>query len=137
MTSKAAHHIKLRENSVRDWVQDKTLNVVHVAGKINSVNIFMKEMKGGAHFCYLRDSFMIRLSDFVNVSLLDLHHAHQRSPQFTLAAALVSLASGCTSYMAALASTSFCHTLSNVSHLCSAGRYLFWKYHSLVPSGLL
>jgi hypothetical protein len=80
---------------------------------------------------------MIRLSDFVNDSLLDLHHACQRSPQVTLAAALVSLASGCTSYMAALASSSFCHTLSNVSHLCSAGRHLFRKYHSLVPSGLL
>ncbi len=137
MTSKAAHHIKLRENSNREWVQDKTLNVVHVAVKINPADIFTKEMKDGAHFCHLRDSFMIRLSDCVNGSLLDLPHAHQRSPQVTLAAALVSLASGCTSYMAALASFSSCYTLSNVSHLCNAGWHLFRKYLSLVPSCLL
>jgi hypothetical protein len=80
---------------------------------------------------------MICLSDFANDSLLDLYHARQLSPQLTPAAALVSLASGCASYMAALASSSFCHTLSNASHLCSAGQHLFWKYHSLVPSGLL
>jgi hypothetical protein len=68
-------------------------------------------MKDGDHFRRLRDSFMIPLSDFVNDSLLDFHHTHQRCPQVTPAAALVSLASGCTSYMAALATSSFCHTL--------------------------
>jgi hypothetical protein len=137
MTSKAACHIELHENSIRDWVQDKTLNVVHVAGKVNPANIFTKEMKDGGNFCRLRDSFMICFSDFVNDSLLDLHHACQCSPQVTPAAALISFASGCTSYIAALASSSFCHTLRNVSHLCSAGQHLFRKYHSLVPSGLL
>jgi hypothetical protein len=66
MTSKVACHIKLCENSIWEWVQDKTLNVVHVAGKIHPADIFTKEMKGGAHFRRLRDSFMICLSDFVN-----------------------------------------------------------------------
>jgi hypothetical protein len=89
MTSKAAHHIKLCENSIRERVQDKTLNVVHVAGKVNPANIFTKEMMDGAHFCHLRDSFMIHLSDFMNDSLLHLHHACQQSPQVTPAAALV------------------------------------------------
>jgi hypothetical protein len=45
MTSKAACHIKLHENSIWEWVQNKTLNVIHVAGKINPTNIFTKEMK--------------------------------------------------------------------------------------------
>ena len=40
MTSKAARHIELRENLVRKWVQDKSLAVKHVAGKINPSNIF-------------------------------------------------------------------------------------------------
>ncbi len=80
MTSKAARHIELRENSIQEWVQDKTLNIVHVAGKVNPANIFTKEMKDGAHFCCLRDSFMLCLSDFVNDSLLYLHHACQQSP---------------------------------------------------------
>ena len=50
MTSKAACHIELRENSVRQWVQDKTLSVKDVAGKTNLANIFTKEMRDGAHF---------------------------------------------------------------------------------------
>jgi hypothetical protein len=137
MTSKAAHHIELRENSIREWVQDKTLNLLHVAGKVNPADIFTKEMKDSAHFHHLRDSFMVCLSDFVNDSLLYLHHARQCSHKVTPTTALVSLARGCTSYMAALTSTSFCHTVSNVSHLSSAGQHLFRNHHCLVPSGLL
>ncbi len=95
MTSKAARHIELRENSVREWVQDKTISVKHVAGKTNPADIFTKaEMRDGAHFRRLRDSFMSRLSDFVNDSLLESHHARQRSPHVvTPVAAWVSLAS--------------------------------------------
>jgi hypothetical protein len=59
MTSKAAHHIELWENSVREWVQNKTINVQHVSGKINSADIFTKEMRDGAHFRHLRDFFHV------------------------------------------------------------------------------
>jgi hypothetical protein len=55
---KAAWHIELRENSVREWIQDKTISVKHVAGKINPAVIFTKEMRDGAHSRRLRDSFM-------------------------------------------------------------------------------
>jgi hypothetical protein len=51
MTSKAARHIELRNNSVREWVQDKTLNVKHVAGKINPADIFTKEISPYRHSC--------------------------------------------------------------------------------------
>jgi hypothetical protein len=121
MTSKAARHIKLQENSIREWVQNKTLKVVHVAGKLNPADIFTKEMKDGAHFHHLRDLFMTCLSDFMNDSLLELHHSHQRSQPITPMAAFVCLISGCSSYIAALASISFSPTLSNVSHLCNLG----------------
>jgi hypothetical protein len=50
MTSKAARHIELRKNSVREWVQDKTISVKHVAGKTNPADIFNKEMRDGIHF---------------------------------------------------------------------------------------
>ncbi len=53
MTSKAAYRIELRENSVREWVQNKTINVRHVSGKINLADIFTKEMRDGAHFRHL------------------------------------------------------------------------------------
>lgn len=135
--SKVACHIELRKNSIQEWVHDKTLNIIHVAGKFNPDNIFTKEMKDGAHFYCLRDSFMLCLSDFVNDSLLDLHQARQQFHQVTPAAALVGIASGCISYMAALASNSFCRTLTNVSNLCRAGLHLIWKHHHLIPSNLL
>ena len=60
MTSKAACQIEIRENSVREWVQDKSLAVKHVAGNINPSDIFTKEMRDGTHFRRLRDSFMSR-----------------------------------------------------------------------------
>jgi hypothetical protein len=50
MTSKAACHIELQENSIRKWVQDKTLDVLHVAGILNPADIFTKEMHNGTHF---------------------------------------------------------------------------------------
>jgi hypothetical protein len=50
MTLKAACHIKFRENLVREWVQDGSLKVLHIAGKTNPVDIFTKEMRDGTHF---------------------------------------------------------------------------------------
>jgi hypothetical protein len=50
MTSKAACHIELRESLVCEWVQDKTLKVLHVAGKTNLADIFTKEMRDGTRF---------------------------------------------------------------------------------------
>ena len=68
MTLKATHHIELRENSVREWVQDKSLKVLHVAGKDNVSDIFTKEMRDVAHFCRLCDAFMCQLADSVYCS---------------------------------------------------------------------
>lgn len=65
MTMKATRHMEQRETSVREWVQDKTLNVYHVKGTCNPADIFTKEMKDGVHFRRLRDSFMTRSSSFL------------------------------------------------------------------------
>jgi hypothetical protein len=86
MTSKAAQHIKLCKNSIWEWVQDKTLQVEHVSRKINPADIFTKEMRDGMHFRRLRDSFISRLSTFLNNSILVVHHASQHTPH-TLAPA--------------------------------------------------
>ncbi len=86
MTSKAAHHIELSENSICEWVQDKTL-VEHVSGKINPADIFTKEMRDGAHFRCVRDLFMSCLSDFLSESILAVHHASQRDPTLVTPAA--------------------------------------------------
>ena len=50
MTTKQIRHMEMRENAVREWVQDSSLKVVHVPGRINPADIFMKEMRDGAHF---------------------------------------------------------------------------------------
>ena len=65
---KNVRHLELRENCTRELVQNGTINVLHVAGKINPSDIFTKEMKDGTHYRRLRDSFMCRLSDFSRIT---------------------------------------------------------------------
>jgi hypothetical protein len=138
MTLKAACHIELRENSVCKWVQDKTLKVIHVAGKTNPADIFTKKMRDGTHFWWLRDSFMSRLSDFLSTSVFAVHHAWQHSSHsMAPAAARVSLSSGDSPFMSVLASSSFFWTVSNISHLSSAGRHLLWRTHGFTPLSVL
>jgi hypothetical protein len=108
MSSKAACHIELWENSVHKWTQSKLLTVKHVSGKLNPSDIFTKEMCDGTHFWRLRNSFMSRLSNFVNVSLLAVHHGRQSALSSIPAAAHAVLAAGPLSYFSALASSSFC-----------------------------
>jgi hypothetical protein len=65
MTTKQTRHMEQRENSVREWVQERTIAVRHVSGKCNPADLFTKEMKDGAHFRRLRDSFMCRAAVFL------------------------------------------------------------------------
>jgi hypothetical protein len=50
MTTKQICYMEMRENAVREWVQDAFLKVLHVLGWINPADIFTKEMRDGAHF---------------------------------------------------------------------------------------
>ena len=50
MTTRQIRHMEKRENVVREWVQDASLKVLHVPGRINPADIFSKEMQDGAHF---------------------------------------------------------------------------------------
>jgi hypothetical protein len=130
MTSKAARHIELRKNLIWEWVQDKMLDVIHIAGKLNPADIFTKEMCNGMHFQRLRDSFMSCLSDFLSTSLLTVHHACLRNPnQLIPVVARVTLTNCVSQYFTALASSSFCQMLMNISHLCSSGRQLLRGLH--------
>jgi hypothetical protein len=134
---KAARHIELHENSVREWVHDNTLNVVNVPGKVNPADIFTKEIRDGVHFQRLRDSFMSRLSDFLNDSILAIHHASQRTPTtVTPATAPVQAVGSSLDYFTALSSSLIFRTLGNISHLCSAGWHLFQRLHGFVPAHL-
>ncbi len=137
MTSKAVQYIELCENSVCKWVQDKTVSVKHVAGKVNPADIFTKDMQNGMQFCCLHDSFMSWLSNFNNVSLLETHHAHQRSPHSVApSAAWVALtyaSLNASSYFSALAANMFCWSITAIFHLSSAGHQLLWGLHGYIP----
>jgi hypothetical protein len=50
MTTKQIRHMEMCKNAVCEWVQDVFLKVLHVSGWINPADIFMKEMRDGAHF---------------------------------------------------------------------------------------
>jgi hypothetical protein len=65
LTTKGNRHIEHRENATREWVADGSIAVSHVSTKCNISDIFIKEMRDGANFLRLRDSFMSRASDFL------------------------------------------------------------------------
>ena len=57
-TSKNTRHIQIRENAVRESVQNKTVQILHVDGKTNLADIFTKEDRDIAHFIRIRDTLM-------------------------------------------------------------------------------
>jgi hypothetical protein len=57
-TTKGLCHIQMRENHVRENVENKFVRIVHIGGKVNLADIFTKEMKDTAHFVELRDLIM-------------------------------------------------------------------------------
>ena len=68
MTSKSTNHMEMWENSVREWIHDRSLDIKHVPGLCNIADIFTKEIKDKSLFCRLRDAFMCRLSTFIGAS---------------------------------------------------------------------
>jgi hypothetical protein len=90
MTSKKIRHMELWEKAVREWVHDGILNVLHVKGRINPADIFTKEMRDGAHFRRLRDSFMCQLSNFLHQLLLVVHHSHSKIPTGSASSGILS-----------------------------------------------
>jgi len=130
MTMKQTRHMEQKENSVREWVQDKTLSVSHVKGTCNPSDLFTKEMKDGTHFRKLRDSFMSRSSSFLKgqssdpLSTLpgyssDLVHLAQSAKSFSASSSL--------GLLEVVLSNGLFRTHSSVSHLSSAGRSILSK----------
>jgi hypothetical protein len=65
MTSKGNHHLELKENVIREWVNEGAITVSHVSGKYSPANIFTKELRDGANYRRLRDLFMCLGTDFL------------------------------------------------------------------------
>ena len=130
MTMKQTRHMEMRENAVREWVQDKTLSVHHVKGTCNPSDLFTKEMKDGVHFRKLRDSFMSRSSSFYKSPSSDpsLDSPGSSSNLVHLARAAKSITTSSSSGLLELVlSNDLFRTHSSVSHLSSAGRSILSK----------
>jgi hypothetical protein len=51
--TKGLRHIQMRENMVRENVENQFISVQHVGGKVNLADLFTKEMKDTTHFVEL------------------------------------------------------------------------------------
>ena len=56
MSTKGIRYIQIRENAVREQVQNDFIDVKHIAGRLNNSDIFTKEDKDVAHFQACRDT---------------------------------------------------------------------------------
>ena len=63
-STKGMRHINLKDCAVRDSIQAEEVDICHIPGDINPSDIFTKEMRDGAHFRTLRDSFMMSAEKF-------------------------------------------------------------------------
>jgi hypothetical protein len=57
-TTKGLRHIQMKENRVRENVQNNFVTISHVDGKTNLADLFTKEMKDTGHFVELRDMML-------------------------------------------------------------------------------
>ena len=55
LTNRNLRHLQMKENAVRESVQEKLIKVLHCAGIENIADIFTKEDKDKAHYIQLRD----------------------------------------------------------------------------------
>ena len=61
MTTKGLRHIQIRENAIRESIENKTVQIEHISGKVNIADMFTKEEKDAQHFITLRDHMMEQL----------------------------------------------------------------------------
>ena len=54
-TNRSMRHIQIRENLIRENIQNGKMSVTHITGKINPADIFTKEDKDPTHYILLRN----------------------------------------------------------------------------------
>ena len=69
LTTKGLRHVQIRENGVREMVQNNDIKILHVEGKVNPSDIFTKEDKCAEHYCAVRDTFLTELQAIRRVSI--------------------------------------------------------------------
>ena len=136
LTTKGNRHIEHKENATRKWVADGTLAVSHVSCKCNHSGIFIKEMRNGANFRQLCDSFMSRASDFLKNIFTSLHplskplHKHVAQTANYVSPSLLGI-------LDVLISQPLSRTRDAISCISSAGRYILSRATKGLSSKLL
>ena len=123
LTTKGNRHIEHRENVTREWVADGSLAISHVSGKCNPSDIFTKEMRDGANFRRLRDSFMSRASKFLKNIFVSLGPSSTPIPDYKAQTAHY-VSPACSSILEVLLLHPLSRTRDTISCLSSAGRYI-------------
>jgi hypothetical protein len=57
-TTKGLRHIQMRENMVREQVENNFVSIKHIGGKVNIADLYTKEMRDTTHFVQLRNLIM-------------------------------------------------------------------------------
>ncbi len=70
---KANYPIEHQENTVKEWVADSSITVLHISGKCNPSNFLTQKIRNSANFWHLWDSFMCPVSDFLCGIYVSLH----------------------------------------------------------------
>ena len=64
MTTKCLRYIQIRENAVREAVQQNIIDVKHITGKVNIADLFTKEDRDTQHFTFIRDIILKDVPSF-------------------------------------------------------------------------
>ena len=135
-TAKGNRHIEHKETATREWVADGTIAVSHVSDKCNPSDIFTKEMRDGANFRRLNNSFMSRASDFLKDIFTSLHPLSK--PLHEHVAQTANYVSPSRSgILDVLISQPLSRTRDTISCLSSAGRYILSRATKGLSSRLL
>ncbi|KAL7536700.1 hypothetical protein ACHAWF_005540, partial [Thalassiosira exigua] len=119
MTVKRTHHTEnKKENSLQEWVQEGSLAVRHDRDRVNPADIFTKEMKDGATFRRLRDSFMSRSAVFSR----RLPTNQSRSSPLSVSRGSSSQSPSLSGLLEVIASCKELHRRHHILHLSIAGR---------------
>ena len=73
MTTRGLRHIQMRENAVREQVQQGLITVEHIGRKQNLADPFTKEEKDTEHFLCCRDLLVTKAPSSTHTFFSDIH----------------------------------------------------------------
>ena len=63
-TTKGLRHIQIKENATRECIQNNTITISHIEGKVNPSDLFTKEDKDPQHFISIRNLLLYNIPTY-------------------------------------------------------------------------